>query len=254
VCPAGVFDTTSGTKYFQSNGVCQEVVRCHVAVRDKITEVNVPFRQAKIKKYQQQSRTIDALSENGISADDVLWEKAYHEAAVHVPLEQHASPEKVLILGGGLGGLLRETLKHPGTKDITVVEVDQKVVDLSSHLLPQINDAGEVFKHCSLVIDDAYEYIRNAEQFDIIINDIEEEHPKGKRPGDFLSAVASRLSENGIYIQPGSTDMVKDAAELKATLDELETQFEHAGVFFATLPMVGQYPFLWASQTALSIT
>ena len=56
VCPAGVFDTTSGTKYFQSNGVCQEVVRCHVAVRDKIAEVNRPFRQANMDAYEAASR------------------------------------------------------------------------------------------------------------------------------------------------------------------------------------------------------
>ena len=53
VCPAGVYDTSGGTHYFKSNGSCQEVVRCHVEVRDKIAEINTPYRENKIKEYEQ---------------------------------------------------------------------------------------------------------------------------------------------------------------------------------------------------------
>lgn len=53
VCPAGVYDTSGGTHYFKSNGSCQEVVRCHVEVRDKIAEVNMPYRENKIAEYEK---------------------------------------------------------------------------------------------------------------------------------------------------------------------------------------------------------
>ena len=53
VCPAGVYDTSGGTHYFKSNGSCQEVVRCHVQVRDKIAEVNMPYRENKIAEYEK---------------------------------------------------------------------------------------------------------------------------------------------------------------------------------------------------------
>ncbi len=56
VCPAGVFDITGGTRYFQSNGACQDSIRCHVAVKEQMEAVNIPFRAAKIREYQNASR------------------------------------------------------------------------------------------------------------------------------------------------------------------------------------------------------
>jgi radical SAM protein with 4Fe4S-binding SPASM domain len=52
VCPAGVFDTSGGTRYFQSNGACQDSIRCHVAVKEQMEAVNIPFRQQKIQEFQ----------------------------------------------------------------------------------------------------------------------------------------------------------------------------------------------------------
>lgn len=57
----------------------------------------------------------------------------YHEIIVHCPLLSLESPTNILVIGGGDGGVAKEVLKYPNTQ-ITVVEIDQKVVDFSKSI------------------------------------------------------------------------------------------------------------------------
>ncbi|MAE21239.1 MAG: spermidine synthase, partial [Pseudomonas sp.] len=51
----------------------------------------------------------------------------YHEMMVHVPMLAHPNPKRVLIIGGGDGGILREVLRHKNVEHVTQVEIDQSV-------------------------------------------------------------------------------------------------------------------------------
>ena len=46
-------------------------------------------------------------------------EFVYHEMMVHVPMNTHPNPRKVLIIGGGDGMVLHEVLKHPTVESVT---------------------------------------------------------------------------------------------------------------------------------------
>ena len=54
-------------------------------------------------------------------------EFSYQEMITHLPLFAHPDPKKVLIIGGGDGGVLREVAKHPGVKEIHMCEIDRQV-------------------------------------------------------------------------------------------------------------------------------
>jgi spermidine synthase len=54
-------------------------------------------------------------------------EFSYQEMIVHLPMFAHPSPKKVLIIGGGDGGVLREVVKHPGVTEIHMCEIDRQV-------------------------------------------------------------------------------------------------------------------------------
>lgn len=54
-------------------------------------------------------------------------EMAYQEMIVHLPLFAHPNPKKVLIIGGGDGGVLREVAKHKGVEVIHMCEIDKMV-------------------------------------------------------------------------------------------------------------------------------
>ena len=43
----------------------------------------------------------------------------------HVPLNAHPNPKKVLVIGGGDGGVLREVVKHEGVEEVTLCEIDE---------------------------------------------------------------------------------------------------------------------------------
>src|SRR5205823_12402392 len=58
-------------------------------------------------------------------------EYRYHEALVHPMMSAAAQPLRVLILGGGDGLALREVLRYPGVKDVTLVDLDPKMTSLS---------------------------------------------------------------------------------------------------------------------------
>jgi spermidine synthase len=54
-------------------------------------------------------------------------EFSYQEMISHLPLFAHPNPKKVLIIGGGDGGVLREVAKHPGVEVIHMCEIDRQV-------------------------------------------------------------------------------------------------------------------------------
>ena len=62
----------------------------------------------------------------------------YHEMITHVPMSVHPNARKVLVIGGGDGGTVRELLKYPQIEEIDLVEIDEQVVEASKLYLPKI--------------------------------------------------------------------------------------------------------------------
>ena len=65
-------------------------------------------------------------------------EFAYQEMIAHLPLFAHPNPKKVLVIGGGDGGVLREIAKHPGVEEIVICEIDKDVIEVSKKYLPSL--------------------------------------------------------------------------------------------------------------------
>ena len=67
----------------------------------------------------------------------------YHEMLTHPALTTAPSIERVLVIGGGDGGTVREVLRHPDVKECVMVEIDEMVVDASKQYLPGIGTAWD---------------------------------------------------------------------------------------------------------------
>lgn len=107
----------------------------------------------------------------------------YHEMMAHVPLFAHGKPRRVLIIGGGDGGLLREVVKHRSVEHITQVEIDAAVVDMAKTWFPDHSQGAFDDPRFHLVIADGAEFVRRAEEaFDVIM--IDSTDPIG--PGEVL--------------------------------------------------------------------
>ena len=129
-------------------------------------------------------------------------EFVYHEMISHVPLFVHPSPARVLVVGGGDGGTIREVVKHPQVKKATLVEIDQQVVEVCQRYFPQVA-CGLSDPRVSIKYNDGARFLADTdEQFDVIMSDSSD--PIGpaevlfQQP--FYQSVCDRLSDDGIFV------------------------------------------------------
>jgi len=96
----------------------------------------------------------------------------YHEMMAHVPLFAHGAARRVLIIGGGDGGIAREVLRHPSVEAVTLVEIDRAVVALCTAEFPAISAGAFEDPRLELVIDDGAAFVAGIRAgFDAIIVD-----------------------------------------------------------------------------------
>ena len=161
----------------------------------------------------------------------------YHEMIAHVPLLAHGSAERVLIIGGGDGGTLREVLKHP-VRTVFLVELDREVIELSRSHLPGISEGAFEDRRATLIVRDATKYVRECRlKFDVII--IHSTDPVG--PGarlfseDFYRDCRGLLRRGGVIaVQSGAPFF--QANELAKVCRRLSACFEAALPFLAPVP------------------
>lgn len=104
-------------------------------------------------------------------------EVIYHETMVHVPIHFMLEiPKRVLILGGGDGGLTRELLHYKEIESIDLVELDEKMISLAKNhpLLSQVSAGSFKSSKVRVHIQDAFEWVRKNKQqkFDLILVDL----------------------------------------------------------------------------------
>ena len=100
-------------------------------------------------------------------------EFVYHENVVHPAAIAHADPKKALIIGGGDGGAAEELLKHPSIKQVTLVELDAKVVEIAKQYFDQVHHGVFDDPRLRLLIQDGLKFLRETdEKFDLIVLDL----------------------------------------------------------------------------------
>uniref|UniRef100_A0A673UFG5 Spermidine synthase n=1 Tax=Suricata suricatta TaxID=37032 RepID=A0A673UFG5_SURSU len=106
-------------------------------------------------------------------------EFSYQEMIANLPLCSHPNPRKVLIIGGGDGGVLREVLKHSSVESVVQCEIDEDVIRVSKKFLPGMA-VGYASSKLTLHVGDGFEFMKqNQDAFDVIITDSSD--PMGKR-------------------------------------------------------------------------
>ena len=182
-------------------------------------------------------------------------EYIYHEMLTHVPILAHGRAKRVLIIGGGDGGMLREVAKHPGIEHITMVEIDGTVVEMCKEFLPNHSSGAFDDPRLNLVIDDGMRFVATTEEkFDVIISDSTD--PIG--PGEvlfsenFYQACHRCLNEGGILVTQNGTPFMQ-LGEVQTTAGRLRSLFPDWHFYQAAIPTYigGAMTFAWgATDTA----
>jgi spermidine synthase len=128
------------------------------------------------------------------------YEYVYHEMLVHPALLYHPHPRRVLIIGGGDGGAVREAVKHP-LEEVALVDIDKRVIDVSRKYLPTVSAGAFRDPRVKIYNEDAVNFIkRYPGYFDVIINDSTDEygpsHPLWSSA--FYKGISGALRRRGI--------------------------------------------------------
>jgi len=178
----------------------------------------------------------------------------YHEMMGHVPLIAHGNARRVLIIGGGDGGLLEEVLKHKAIERVVMVEIDRYVIDLSKKYLPSI--PGKAFEdpRTEIVIADGAKYVaETAERFDVIM--VDSTDPMG--PGEVLFTSAF-YADCKRCMRPGGIMVTQNGVpffqpdELSTTWQRLKPLFPDVSFYVVPVPSYygGFMTLGWASLDA----
>lgn len=182
-----------------------------------------------------------ALVLDGILQTTAADEYIYHEMLALVPLLSHPHPARVLIIGGGDGGLAREVLRVPGVEYVVMVEIDRDVVDVARQFLPGHTPALDD-PRLTIRYEDGVQYLAGldaAQAFDVILVDATD--PEGDGPGQVLyttgfhRAIRAALLPEGVYAQQSGTPIYNPEV-LTRVAHDVDQEFPVCRVYWCTVP------------------
>ncbi len=223
--------------------------RVRLAAKDVLHEVKTDHQHLVIFDNETWGRV---LMLDGVCQLTTSDEFVYHEMMAHVPLMALKSPRRVLVIGGGDGGVLREVLKHPSVEKATLVEIDRSVVDLSLKYYPEIAAGAFDDPRTELLIADGLKYVaETTERFDAIIVDSSE--PIGPsavlHTPQFFADCKRALADGGIFVTQNGLPFLAPG-HLEETTRALLQLFGTVAPYLCTQPCYFGGPFAlnWASD------
>ncbi|EJE7233667.1 polyamine aminopropyltransferase [Clostridium sporogenes] len=206
----------------------------HYKFTKTLLNKKTPFQELTIVK----SKTLgNMLLLDGIVQTTEKDEYVYHEMITHIPLFTHPNPKKVLVVGGGDGGTIREVLKHPSVEKAVLCEIDEEVIKASKEFLPTISCALDNPK-CEIFIGDGIKYVHeHKNEFDIIIVDSTDPFgaAEGLFGGSFYKEIYQALTDKGIFVAQTETPFYLPEV-VKKVYDDARTIFPITKLFMAAIP------------------
>lgn len=177
------------------------------------------------------------LTLDNVIQTNVVDEFVYHEMIAHVGLNTLPNPKRVLVIGGGDGGSIREVIKHKSVEKATLVEIDGKVVEAAKKYLPEISCALDDPRVEVLIADGIKHVKENKNTYDMII--VDSTDPVGPAVGlfslEFYSDVRDALTEDGLFVaQTESPFFNRDL--IPRVFKDVSSIFPVARLFLANVP------------------
>ena len=173
----------------------------------------------------------------------------YHEMIAHIPLCLHPSPKRVVVIGGGDGGTVREILKHPEVEEVILCEIDGMVIEQSKRFFPKIAECLNpgFDKRVKVRVGDGVAFVKELKnEVDVIL--VDSTDPIGPGEGlfsrEFYRNVAEALRKGGIMAaQSESPWFAKEA--LARIHRNISGGFKHRRSFVAPIPTYPRGSWSW---------
>jgi len=178
-------------------------------------------------------------------------EHSYQEMIAQIPLMAHGSPKKVLVIGGGDGGVLREIARHSSVEEITICEIDEDVINYSKKYLPTLAIGYTDPRVTVKIMDGSVFMAQNPGTFDVIITDSSD--PIGPASvlfeAPFYKGMHDALAPGGVICTQGECmwlhkDLIKPLIQ---AVSKFCTSVEYAFTTIPTYPS-GQIGFILGTK------
>ena len=177
----------------------------------------------------------------------------YHEMITHVPMAVHPCVKKVLVIGAGDGGVIRELSRYQTVEHIDMVEIDELVVEVCRRYLPQTACRLED-PRVHIFYEDGLKFVRSKEdEYDLII--VDSTDPFGPGEGlftkEFYGSCFKALKEDGIMVNQHESPFYQaDAVACKRAHKRIVESFPISRVYQAHIPTYpsGHWLFGFASK------
>lgn len=217
-------------------------------IRETYVNEQTPFQHLVMLDTEEFGRM---LVLDGMVMTTVKDEFVYHEMVAHPALVTHPNPKKVLVVGGGDGGVMREIMKHPSVEKAVLVDIDGKVIEYSKKYLPEI--ACELDNpRVEVQVNDGYMHILNSKnEYDVIMVDSTE--PVGPAAPlfelGFYQGIYDALKDDGLFVAQTDNPWFKADLIQKVNRDVKEI-FPIVRVYAANIPTYpsGMWTFTMGSK------
>src|SRR5471030_1533711 len=212
------------------------------------------------KSQYQHIRIFDTVANGRVmTLDDIVQitsrdESAYADMLTHLPILEHGRVERVMIVGGGDLSIADEALKHKGVKEVVLVDIDGRMIELCKKLFGDINARAFRDKRMKIEVADAFEYLGRKDSrghFDLIIADRHDPVGPGKAlfGETFYDRVKGALRKGG-YATFQTGVPFYQPWEITEALQELKQFFSKSGLYLTVVPTyIGGFMALsWATK------
>lgn|SRR5690606_3375671 len=225
-------------------------VRFSVKLEKQLFSGSSDFQKIEVFQTEEFGRI---LALDGLIMVTEKDEFIYHDMITHVPMATNPNIKKVLVIGAGDGGTIRELTRYDSIEQIDMVEIDELVVDVCKEYLPQTASKLDDLR-VNLFFEDGLRYVRSKEnEYDLII--VDSTDPFGPGEGlftkEFYGNCYKALTDDGILVnQHESPFYEEDAAGMKKAHQRIIGYFPICHVYQVHIPTYpsGHWLFGFASK------
>ena len=221
-----------------------ENVRFSIRVDKQLYSAKSTFQRIDVFEAEEFGRflTLDGLM--------MLTEKdefIYHDMIVHVPMASNLGIKKVLVIGAGDGGTVRELTRYSTIEKIDMVEIDKMVVEACLEYMPQTSSRLSD-PRVTIHYEDGLKFVRDkVNMYDLIIVDSTDPFFTKEFYGNCYKA----LTEEGILVNQHECPYYESyAMSMKRAHKRIREFFPVTRVYQAHIPTYpsGHWLFGFASK------
>lgn len=198
---------------------------------------------------------------NGNIQFSSIDEHRYHESLVLFPMAFKSAPiERVLLLGAGDGLAIKQLLKYPDIKQIVLVDLDEKVVELAQENphLTEINQRSLEDERVAVIHSDAFSFLKqNSQTFDMIISDLPDPNTISLArlySKQFYRVLHQNLTADGLFVTQATSPYFSTKAFWSIVNTIKASGFQRVMPYHADVPSFGDWGFVMAAKQKEAIT